>query len=283
MPMELYEDAPGDVRNATALAAASQFAYYPEDRGIADFQSELGMTAKLISVNNTQAYVAENDNHVLVAFRGSEGPTSLDGLKDWFITNAMNLLIQPNGPLATEFLAAGVGARWHAGFISAITDIWEPLYAAVEEKQKAKERCFWITGHSLGGALALLASWLFLRKTMPPQQIVTFGGPMVGNVVVSEAFNREFGGKIFRYVNSPDPVPLLPMMSVTSNEFIHCDKLMILGDEAQAANLFAYLKDSAGDAASAVLTGSLGEQLWEKVIKGRIVAHLLNDYRALLK
>lgn len=281
MPYQLVEDAFGDPRNAAALAAAAQFAYYPEDRGAEAFRDELGLTARLVSVNNTQAYVAEDDANVLIAFRGSEGPTSVDGLKDWFLTNAMNLLVQPTGPLATEFLGAGVGARWHMGFVAAIADVWDPLYADVSAKLAAKERPLWVTGHSLGGALALMASWLLFRKTVMPHQIVTFGGPMVGNKVVAEAFDREFAGKLFRYVNAPDPVPLLPMMSVTSNEFAHGEKLMLLGDSAQAADLIAYLRASAGDAASAVVSGQVAEKLWE-VVKGRIAAHLLTDYRKLI-
>jgi len=72
-------------------------------------------------------------------------------------------------------------------------------------------------------------------------------------------------------------------MSVTSNEFEHCQQLILLGDSSQAANLLEYLKASAGEAASAILTGNLAENLWEKVIKSRVVAHLLNDYRALIR
>ena len=139
--------------------------------------------------------------------------TSIDGLKDWFLTNADNLLIVPQGPLSTEFLAAGVGARWHQGFVNAIGEIWNPLFAAVSAAQKEKERCFWITGHSLGGALATMAAWLFTNKTMKPHQVYTFGAPMVGNKVVAEALEKELGKRLARYANGPDPVPFLPMMS----------------------------------------------------------------------
>ena len=41
----------------------------------------------------------------------SQDPISLDGIKDWLLTNAFNLLVPPEGPLSTEFLAAGVGER----------------------------------------------------------------------------------------------------------------------------------------------------------------------------
>lgn len=279
--MPLTEDAFGDPANARYLADASDFAYLPEATGVPKYQSELGLTAKLISVGNTQAYVGSDDDHLVVAFRGSEGPVTVDGLKDWFVTNADNLLIQPEGPLSTEFLAAGVGARWHQGFVNAVTAIWDPLYAEVSARQQEKERCLWITGHSLGGALAMLASWLFFRRTMKPHQVYTFGGPMVGNKVVAEAFDREFAGKIFRYVNGPDPVPLLPMMSLAANDFVHAGKMLPESAAAAAANLISYLADAAGGMIDGLLSGEIKDKVWGAVM-ARVNAHLMPDYRKLI-
>jgi len=213
-----------------------------------------------------------------VAFRGSEGPIAVDGLKDWFMTNALNLLIQPTGPLAEEFLGAGTGARWHQGFVNAINDIWQPLYDDVSTKQKEKERCLWVTGHSLGGALALLGSWLFYRNTMMPHQIVTFGAPMVGNQIVADAFNREFAGRIFRYTNGPDPVPFLPMMSLAANDFVHVDKAVIVGEASQASNLIGYLGEAAGGMVQGLLSGDIQNKVWGAVMN-RVNAHLMPDYR----
>jgi hypothetical protein len=282
MSQQLVEDAFGDPRNAVALANACQIAYGTEDAGRAAFESDLGLgNAKLIGVDNTQVFVADNDDHLVVAFRGSQEPTSLDGIKDWLLTNAYNLLVPPAGPLSTEFLAAGVDCRWHAGFIAAIADVWGPLHAEVDARQKAKGRCLWVTGHSLGGALALLGAWLLKRKFLDVHQVYTFGAPMVGNKAVAAALDREFPGKIFRYVNSPDPVPLLPMMSLVSNEFAHCDKPMALGATEEAANLIAYLSSSAGEVAGGVLAGDVADRVWGAV-KGKVLAHLLDDYRKLL-
>ena len=281
MPYELVEDAAGDPRNAAALAAACQFAYAPEPQAQEAFRNELGMEAKLISVDNTQVYVAGNDNHLVVAFRGSEGPNSLDGVKDWLLTNALNLLIQPTGKFGMEFAAAGAGARFHQGFVSAVSEIWDPLFAEVDAQLKAKDRPLWVTGHSLGGALAVLASWLFLRKTIPVHQVVTFGAPMVGNQDAVEAINREFAGKIFRYVNGPDPVPLLPMLSFVTNDYAHCDKVMLLGPADAAADLLNYLQSTAGEVAGGVFSGEITERVWAG-LKGRMMAHLLNDYRKLI-
>ena len=110
MPRQLIDAPLGDFRNIRYLAAAVDLAYLNEPDGPTQFQNELGLNAKLISVNNTQVYVGTNDEHIVVAFRGSESPTSLDGLRDWFLTNANNLLVLPDGAAGTDFAAAGVGA-----------------------------------------------------------------------------------------------------------------------------------------------------------------------------
>src|SRR5262245_57322539 len=123
MPLELYEDAMGDARNARYLAIASDLAYFAQAEGAPKFKEELGLDAVLFGVNNTQAYVLQNEKHIVVAFRGTESPVTIDGLKDWLLTNAANLLILPEGRLGTDFAAAGVGARFHQAFVTAISDI----------------------------------------------------------------------------------------------------------------------------------------------------------------
>src|SRR5262245_12493654 len=217
MTLELNEDAPGSAGNACFLATACDLAYLPQAQGAEEFRKNLGLEARLISVSNTQVYVATNEKHVVAAFRGSESPTSIDGLKDWLLTNAVNFLVVPEGRIGTDFAAAGVRAKFHQGFMRALADIWDPFFEAVQTEQDKNERQLWVTGHSLGGALALLASWRLHRNVMQIQQLYTFGAPMVGNVEAVQAFNREFAGKIYRYVNYHDIVPKLPTVSLLAN------------------------------------------------------------------
>ena len=100
--------------------------------------------------------------------------------------------------------------------------IWEPLFTAVDKAQKTKERPLWVTGHSLGGALALLAAWRFRRNFLAVHEIITFGAPMIGNQAAAKAFEQEFSGKIFRYVDYEDLVPHLPSVSLLANAYTHC-------------------------------------------------------------
>jgi hypothetical protein len=280
MPMQLDEAAAGSRQNAQFLAVASDLAYLPESEAAPRFRADLGLEAKLISRDNTQAYIAQNPEHLVVVFRGTESPTSIDGLKDVLLTDALNLLIVPEGRMGTDFIAAGVGARFHQGFINALTEIWDPVQAAVEAEQKRLERPLWITGHSLGGALALLAGWLFQRKFIRVHQICTFGAPMIGNTVASQAFDKEFPGQIFRYVNLADPVPKLPTLSLIANEYGHCLTEVPLGTAmGGAGELFGQIASKAVDG---LLKGSLIDDVWG-VILSRVDGHFIVNYRALIE
>lgn len=282
MALQLIEDAKGDPRNAQFLALASDLAYYPEAEGTPLFKEQLGLDARLISVGNTQVYVASNDGHIVVAFRGTESPNSLEGLKDWLLTDAANLLVVPAGRMGTDFIAAGVGARFHMGFINALTDIWDSLYAAVETELKKSDRPLWITGHSLGGALALLAAWLFKRKFVSVHQVYTFGAPMVGNTLAMKAFDREFPGKIYRYVSQGDPVPLLPTVSLLANDYCHCPQEVALGtNDAKEASDAGWLKEMASKTVDGVLNATLIDDIWSALAQ-RVKAHFMSTYRKFL-
>jgi hypothetical protein len=282
MPHELIEDALGDPRNATALAQASDLAYLGPDAGAKAYRDEFGMDARLFSVGNTQAWVAGNDDHLLVAFRGTEAPTSIEGLKDWLLTDAVNLLILPEGRLGTDLVAAGVGARFHMGFVNALADIWGPVQEAVEAELKRKDRPLWVTGHSLGGALAMLSTWMFNRKFLPVHQVYTYGAPMIGNSAASEAFDRAFPEKIYRYVNSDDPVPRLPTLSLIANDYSHCLKEVSLGAVGDSvSNALELFKQVGSGAVNGLLNPTQLGEFWDN-IRGRVAAHALESYRKLI-
>jgi triacylglycerol lipase len=281
MSTTLNNSAAGDVRNALILARACNLAYYNEPEGPVRFKSELGMNARLISVDNTQVYIAENDTSIVIAFRGSEAPTTLDGLKDWLLTNANNYLILPEGRAGTDFAAAGVGARFHKGFLEALAMVWEPMLTAVNNAIKTKERPVWVTGHSLGGALALMAAWRLQRSFISIQEIVTFGAPMIGNDAAAKAFEQEFSGKIYRFVDLEDVVPHLPSVSLVANAYTHCQNEVGLSaiQLAAAATGLDALKLVANPSGDGTIDANLADQVWE-LVKGRIASHMIGTYQS---
>ena len=103
MPLTLNPKAAGrSDQNALYLATACDLAYLPQDQGGAEFAAKLGLKATLVSVDNTQCYVCENEAVIVLAFRGSEIPNSIDGFKDWLLTNAKNFLVLPAGKIGTD-------------------------------------------------------------------------------------------------------------------------------------------------------------------------------------
>jgi triacylglycerol lipase len=278
--LRLVEESRGDPATARFLCQACELAYLGESEGRRAFADQLGMDAELFSVDNTQAWLATSPAAIVVAFRGTESPTTIDGLKDILLTDAMNLLVVPEGRLGVDLAAAGVGARFHKGFVDAIGEIWEPLVSAVESEVRRRDRPVWLCGHSLGGALALLAAWLFKRRFVSVQEVCTFGAPMIGNRVAREAFNRELAGRVFRYVNGRDPVPKLPAMSLAANAFEHVDDQRLLGSDPMTGlgDLFGGV---ASKAAESLLAGGLVDEVWGHLNR-EVSAHFLGHYRGLL-
>ncbi|MFK7820544.1 MAG: Mbeg1-like protein [Planctomycetaceae bacterium] len=265
-------------KHAHYLATLCDLVYYDQQKAGREIREQLNLDAKLVSVDNTQAYVCENEGSIVVGFRGSENPTRLDGLKDWFLTNARNFLVLPEGRIGVDFAAAGVGARFHKGFMEALAEVWDPLYRAVDAAFEKKERPVWVTGHSLGGALALLASWRFHQQFITVNQIYTFGAPMIGNAAAAEAFHKEFPGKIFRYVDRGDLVPRLPTMSMLSNEYGHCQTEIIVGC-SKIESAARAISDAAEKTVDGMINGDVTNSIWTS-LTGGISSHLMGNYIA---
>ncbi|WP_438031820.1 lipase family protein [Sorangium sp. So ce204] len=98
------------------------------------------------------------------------------------------------------------------------TRLWS-MVGALEDALRFKMEALYITGHSLGGALAVLAAALIysdekLRELRPLLRgIYTFGQPMVGDRAFATKFQREFGDRLFRHVYRRDVIPHLPPRS----------------------------------------------------------------------
>mgnify|MGYP003694354825 CR=1 FL=1 len=136
-------------RTALLMAKLAYRAYEKfdkDDDAFGAFQQDftrLGLvdcTGLVDSDVGTAGYVAAGPDLIVVAFRGTEN------LLDWW-TN-MNV--------AWVVLQGGV--KVHTGFFQAYHPIRDALFAKIEQLLKAKPRPVYVTGHSLGGALAVMAT-----------------------------------------------------------------------------------------------------------------------------
>lgn len=98
--------------------------------------------------------------------------------------------------------APELGIMVHKGFLEDAHAVWS--FARPLLKPDFETR---ITGHSLGGALALLIAMRLRTEGFPVGRIVTFGQPKVTNQAGVDRF-RDL--PLLRFVNHDDPVPLLP-------------------------------------------------------------------------
>ena len=119
------------------------------------------------------------------------------------------------------------------------------------------------------------------RKFVPVHQVYTFGAPMIGNDLAAQAFDRELPDRVFRYVNSPDPVPMLPTISLIANHYCHCGRELVVGTVVAAESAGAYLKQMAGKTVDGVLQGTLIDDVWNG-LHGRLSAHFLDNYKKLI-
>ncbi len=88
-------------------------------------------------------------------------------------------------------------------------DVWKTL-----QKERGM-RSLWITGHSLGGALAVLATAkLRFEKAQPVSGLYTYGQPRVGDFEFCSRFDQGFGDYTFRFVNFQDIVPRVPLRNM---------------------------------------------------------------------
>ena len=158
---------------------------------------------------DTQAYLFRTSEYMVLAFRGSQEP------QDWmtnFTMQLRNFTIHKDGVTSLS----SYQGRVHTGFFLAWSIIeasvlgqiqrWQQALAA-EDKQLPP---LYITGHSLGGALATMAAAALIENGVAVGGVYTFGQPRVGDRTFVSQLNAIADGKIFRFVNNNDIVPHLP-------------------------------------------------------------------------
>ena len=184
------------LKNAYALAFASKLAYQSEDQ-IYIKLLEQGFNTEFINEvsTDTQLFIAHNGSAIVIAFRGTEK------FKDW-LTNA-----------GIDFRDTSYGLV-HKGFDHALDSVWSQITTALEKIQQYGQP-LWITGHSLGGALAVLAA---ARLTLDIDKniyksingLYVFGQPRVGNRTFVKALDDAIKPRYFCFVNDNDIVPRVP-------------------------------------------------------------------------
>ncbi len=191
--------------DAALLAYSSEAAIEAAFRG-AGIAGEVRHFHKSLS---TEAYLLSTPDVIVLAFRGTQVDNFWSSILD-FVVDAQFL------PIADSHRNLV-----HKGFLAALKEVWGELSAKILAEQARLRRPLWITGHSLGAALATLAANLCSDdQAFGLTGVYTYGSPRVGD----EGFGGRIRVPVYRFRNDSDLVPHIPIGLV----FRHVGKLQFL-------------------------------------------------------
>ena len=241
-----------DARVAYLLAVASGWAYADEEtlaKKLRYYGLPRATVDRMQVINPAMLVVAtaflvrsqDRKTGVLV-FRGTE-PTNLI---NW-LTDADTCL--------RPFHGGSIHAGFHANVEAIWTDVEQQLRAAIADGMTT----LYITGHSLGGAMAVVAAArIFFAAEYRDwhglvRGIYTFGQPMVGDAAFGAQCERGFGAKLHRHVYRSDVVPALPPWSVGDYTHVGSERLAVRAHEQWVASPRPRMRRAVSIAATVLL------------------------------
>lgn len=138
--------------------------------------------------DGTQAILVDFKDHVVLGFRGTEA-TSIKDIK---------------ADAKAVSMASPTGGKIHKGFYQAYGTVESQIQERLNKKDITQKPLF-ITGHSLGGALATIAAKRLVHQG-GISACYTFGSPRVGD----EEWVSQIKTPLYRLVNAADCVTMLP-------------------------------------------------------------------------
>ena len=174
------------MERALIAAKLSAHAYKTEKQAKAATKKMGFPWCKLISRDGAECLVVKDRNDLWLAFRGTE-PSKLNDV-------TADLKLMKN--------AAVAGGKVHSGFQKEVNDLWMDILAEIEHNQQLKvQKDIYMTGHSLGAAMATIAA-----TRHAPIELFTFGSPRVGG----PKFIRHITCPHLRFMNNNDIVCRIP-------------------------------------------------------------------------
>jgi triacylglycerol lipase len=188
-----------DLGNARAMMWLSQLAYEtPHESKVQDILKAWNLEMRAFKSNDPITGLPPHSACVVVA--GGHGATLVsfagtDPLKveDWI----------------TDFSIRQKTMTLHSGFQAAVESVWSLIEAAITSRPA--EQPVFFTGHSLGGALAIIAAERALRELqVQAKAVYTFGSPRTGGADFFNSYTPKLGDSTFRVVDGTDLVAAVP-------------------------------------------------------------------------
>jgi triacylglycerol lipase len=159
-----------------------------------------GFVMEYFSRDTTQCFVVHNDNFVVLSMRGTEIDNFWGAFTDWLRNFEFNLKPDESGGLVHEGFMEDMAAVWNdTNGVQGLKSYLQPLLAG-------GRRTLWITGHSLGAALATLAAERAARDAgFDVRGVYTYGSPRVGDIQFKQKYeDRGLNAKTYRVLHGID-------------------------------------------------------------------------------
>ncbi|MCI0505187.1 MAG: lipase family protein [Gammaproteobacteria bacterium] len=166
------------------------------------------------SKNSAQAALIEHDDYICLAFRGT------DQIADWLDNTKV-------------FQERALFGGFHRGFWNSLHDVWTPLFDKYQQLRDTKKRPLFLTGHSLGGAMAAIGAAKLIHQDLPFMSVYTFGQPRAMTLETARIFNVEAKGRFFRFQNNNDIVTRVPGRSMG---YSHVGSFLYISEEEKISN-----------------------------------------------
>lgn len=142
-----------------------------------------------------QCYIINKDDKIIIVFRGSST------ISDW--KTDLNIKLR-----STEIYGDNKKIKVHSGFLNQYLNLRNKIHQVILNNNNKYP--IYITGHSLGGALAQLCALDLKLNFNINLTVVTVGSPRVGNDKFVKKYN-ELIKLSYRLKNYGDPITYLPM------------------------------------------------------------------------
>jgi triacylglycerol lipase len=213
------EQATFNLGTARAMAWACQFAYETaEPEKVRSIAADWSLTipdggivavksATILPISSTELVVGIRNGVAIVTIAGTDPLT----LPDWI----------------TDFTFLPTSAGSAHGFTEAAAGAWPAIERLLNNDAAALP--VFVTGHSLGGALAaLIAQRIHSAQPGRVRAVYTFGMPRTGNALFQTQYDQSLGTITYRLVHGDDVVPTVPPSGVGARHvgrFLRCGKL----------------------------------------------------------
>jgi predicted lipase len=212
--------------SALVCAKLSQAAYSPQiDSSVARFDIPL-VKFVMDSETNTRGFILADSGTIVVCMKGT------NDLKSALVDAAFFQAGYPYKGFMKkffEFLLFFIGKeKVHAGFLAAYATVRQDVVSTVSVLLKQKKREVFVTGHSLGAALATLAAYDISSTCRVDAGLYTFGSPRVGNPLFAKNFNARVT-RAYRVKNGDDAVGCVPFEELAyKNHSLHYSHVGVL-------------------------------------------------------